>query len=95
MNDLLHNEIRSLVTDASDPKEFNLDSFVDKVNPQLWQLISLATSTVRECYNPMLATESDTAKNTRKVRRFYILCLLMFCINPSGPYPSTHSLPMQ
>ena len=87
MNDLLHNEIRRLVTDASDPKEFSLDSFVDKVNPQLWQLISRATSTVRERYNPMLATESDTTKNTRKVRRFYILCLLMFCINPSCPLP--------
>lgn len=86
MNNLLHNEIGRLVTDASDPKEFNLDSFVDKVNPRLWQLISCATSTVRERYNPMLATESGTAKNTRKVR-FYILCLFMFCINPSCPLP--------
>ena len=87
MNDLLHNEIRGLATEANEPREFNLDSFVDKVNPQLWQLISCATSTVRERYNPLLSIQSETGKNVRKVRRFYILCLLMFCINPSCPSP--------
>ena len=44
---------------------------VDKVNPQLWELISHATSTVRERYNPMLSIELDTGKNVRKARRFY------------------------
>ena len=44
---------------------------VEKVNPQLWELISHATSTVRERYNPMLSIESDTGKNVRNARRFY------------------------
>ena len=86
MNNLLHNEIRRLATEANEPREFDLDSFVDKVDPQLWELTSCATSTVREWYNPMLSIESDTGKNVRKVR-FYILCLLMFSINPSCPSP--------
>ena len=87
MNGLLHNEIKRLATEANEPREFNIDSFVDKVNPQLWQLLSCATSTVRERYNPLLSIESDKGKKVRKVRRFYILCLLMFCINPSCPSP--------
>ena len=87
MNDLLHNEIKRLATEANEPREFNIDSFVDKVNPQLWQLLSCATSTVREWYNPLLSIESDKGEKVRKVRRFYILCLLMFCINPSCPSP--------
>ena len=81
------NKIRRVATGANKPREFDLDSFVDKVNPQLRELISCATSTVHERYNPMLSIESDTGKNVRTVRRFFILCLLMFCINPSCPSP--------
>ena len=68
MNNLLHNEIRRLATEANEPREFDLDSFVDQVDPQLWELISCATSTVRERY-PMLSIESDTGKNVSTYSR--------------------------
>ena len=47
----------------------------------LKKFIQLATHTVRERHNPHLESESATAKHTKLTRQYFILSLLVYCIN--------------
>ena len=90
LNDIIHNEIRSQASiGTDDPLWFNIDQYLEKVNPMLFNFIALITRSVRERRKATLSNEaSDHAK---KVRQYYILCLLLYCTNPKQP-PPLHNL---
>ena len=53
------------------------------------EFIALATRTVRERYDPSLATKEDkTSSHVKKVCQYFILCLLLYCTNPKQVLPA-------
>ena len=86
LNGLLHAEISNHT--HLDPRTFNIDQCLKAVDPLLTEFIVLATRTVREQYRPSLATkEETTASHAKKVRQYFILCLLLYCTNPKQTLP--------
>ena len=85
LNDLLHAETNHHT--HIDPCTLNIDQCLSVLNPVLTEFIALATCTVRERYHPSLATKEDkTSSHVKKVRQYFILCLLLYCTNPqTGP----------
>ena len=91
VNDLLHSEINGLNKDKlnCDPSKFNFDQLISQTNQQLWSFLESATQTVRE--RTTSGGDSESARHKKRVRRFYILCLLMYCINSKKSTP-VHTL---
>ena len=85
INDLLHNELRqpSEMCRISNPLELNINEHLNKINPLLVRFIKLITCTVRERHHPHLQSESATAKQTKHIRQYFIISLLMYSINPN------------
>ena len=55
-------------------------------NSLLAKFIQSITRTVRERHHPKLQPESGTAKHTKSVRQYFILSLLLCCVNPNQPH---------
>ena len=64
-----------------------MNTFFGSINQSLWNWIVTATRTVREIHSATSTSKSQSAIHTKKVRRFYIYCLLLYCTNPSCRTP--------
>ena len=67
------------------PLSFSLDTQLKHINPLLLDFITSITATIRERKHSTLGRETDTSKHLKKVRIYYVLCLLQFCTNPAQP----------
>ena len=90
VNDLLHEEIDKLAISKKqntnpDTLLLSIDTYMQSVNPLLKEFINFITSTVRERQHSSVTCESDKSKQVKKVRRYFILCQLLYCTNPMQP----------
>ena len=84
INDLLLEEIKKLSQNQQQPKELNIDWYISKCDPMLWNFLTRITQSLREFSG---CKQSPMYRHTKKVRRFFIYCLLMYCIQPSSKSP--------
>ena len=86
INDLIQEEIKKQSAARKNPISLlNLDTQLQHTNPLLLDFLNSITATVRERKHSTLQKESDISKHSKKVRIYYIICLLQFCTNPSQP----------
>ena len=80
VNDLLLQEVRKCKDRANvDLTTFNLDNSIQEVDCLLWEFICLCTRSYRE---KTCRPHSDNV-HTKKVRNYYIICMMMFATNSS------------
>ena len=84
INKLLLVEIKNLSQNYQQPKQLEIDWSISKCNPILWEFLTTAMQSVRELSG---CKQSATYRHTKKVRRFFIYCLLMYCIQPTFKSP--------
>lgn len=82
VNNLLHNELRTETENRSDPAALNIDHAMSNTNPVLVNFIQCITRTARARHNSQLGTDSQTAQHTKRIRQYFIISLLKYCINP-------------
>ena len=84
INDLIHKEIEKVSDQklSDDPSLFNIERTISSINQELWRFLQVATSTVRHRTTKKFAND-----HKRRIRQFYILCLLMYCTNSKKPTP--------
>ena len=88
VNDLIHEENEKQSAARNDPScpyslSFCIDTRLQQTNLQLLIFLNLITATVREQKHLTSGKDSDTSKHVKRVRIYYILCLLQFSTNPS------------
>ena len=79
LNSCIQDDIKSLKKQTTDLTTFNLMDSIRNVNPLLWEFISLCTRSVRECTRKETKDESFA----KTVRRFFIICMILFATNQS------------
>ena len=86
INTHIHQQIRKyLAADVSIPFEFdqlNIDQLVAEIDPKLWEFVCMITKPMSACKGYTYSSgEKNSLLNTRvkKVRRFFCLCVLLFC----------------
>lgn len=84
LNELLLNEIKILSEFQQQPKQLDIDWCISKCDPMIWDFLVRTTQSGRELSG---SQQSPTYKHTKKVRRFFIYCLLMYCIQLSYKSP--------
>ena len=68
--------------------EFNIDQQIGEIDPKLWEAICLLTRSASERKGVSKVTDPTSASfHTKKVRRFAIFCITMFCINEKYTIP--------
>ena len=75
---------------GNDSTLLNIDTFVQNVNPLLYQFIVTATKSVRQRQSVAPSICSDRMsvnKHIKKMRQYFILCQLLYCTNPKHPIP--------
>ena len=93
VNDLLHDEINKESTSLDMGKDstlLNIDTFLQNVNPLLYQFIVAATKSVhqRQSVAPSICSDRMSVnKHIKKMRQYFILCQLLYCTNPKHPIP--------
>ena len=77
VNDIIHKEIKKQTSDSwlVDPTFFSINDYTQNADPLLVQFLLDATRTIRERQH---CSKNEHAK---KVRIFFIMCLLQFCTN--------------
>jgi len=78
LSDVLTNENKRLSKKENCQLVFNVDNDLEEINPNLVRFIQ---SMVEE------DSGSEVTKHTRKVRIYFIICLLLYCKNPKLPPP--------
>ena len=63
---------------------FNLDKEIEKIDPDLWQAIIALTKSSGEKIGVKLTEQFSL---TKRIRRFFIFCTMMFCINENYTIP--------
>ena len=91
LNDLnarVHHLITKLLSQDSaspfDLMSFDVDTFIDSVDPKLWEAICQLTMTITERRRKLKSTASQSVK---KLRRLFILCMIMFHTNSRCSMP--------
>ena len=84
INNLLLEEIKKVSQNQQQPKEIDIDWYISKCDPMLWNFLTRITQSLREFSG---CKQSPVYQQTKKVRRFFIYCLLMYCIQPSSKSP--------
>ena len=79
VNDVIHNEIRRLKEKITDLTTFSLADSIQAINPLLWDFVCLCTRSVRE----RSGRANSDYTHVKNVRRFFIICLMLFATNPS------------
>ena len=79
LNDIIHQEISKLRDHTTDLTSFNLEESIKNTNPVLWEFVCLCRRSIRERLG---RTNSDDAY-IKKVRKYFIICTMMFATNPS------------
>ena len=75
------------------PSQFNIEQIIQDTNLLLWKFLVSATRTVRERHSSVMSCDSGTTTHKKRIRRFYILCQLMYCANSRKPTPLHTLLP--
>ena len=63
----------------------NIQDEVKKFDPQLWEAVCILTTSAWEKQHPL--RPSELALHTKMIRRFFILCAIMHCINEDFTIP--------
>ena len=84
LNSLVHQQIRKfLVADAREPYRFDkleIDRLISEMDPTLWSAISSLTRSISERKGTSRVSDTKTPiHHTKKVRRLFCLCALMYC----------------
>ena len=93
VNDLLHDEINKCSTSLETGEDsilLHIDTFLQNVNPLLYQFIVTATKSIRQHQSvaPSICKDSMSVnKHVKKMRHYFILCQLLYCTNPKHPIP--------
>ena len=93
LNQRVHGNIQTLLSRKHvSPFEhdmLNIDKFIEEADPQLWNTICLLTRSVSERRGTSKATldETSIAFQTKKTRRFFLLCALLFCTDDCCSLP--------
>ena len=86
VNDLIHAEITKQSNDQiyvqNDQHELNIDKKISMVDPQLWTFLESVTRTIQERNS---SSKEERNAHTKNLRRFYLLCILMYCTNSQKP----------
>jgi len=64
--------------------DFNIDEQIEQINPKLWEAIHLLTRSMSERKG---VKTSSLSKHTKKIRRYFIFCAMMFCMNEDYSMP--------
>jgi hypothetical protein len=76
MNNKFQLATKFLTQEEYDYRTIQIDQLIQSVDPQLWKLITMITVPKRATKNPQ-----TLSAHTKKIRRFYCLCTLLFCTN--------------
>ncbi len=76
--------LRQYKKDKFELSTLTIDEQIDKIDPMLWEAIQILTRSTSEKFG---VTTSSLSKHTKKVRRFFIFCAMMFCINDDYTIP--------
>ena len=79
INDMVVDEIKKQKESSKDLTAFQIMDSIQKTNPLLWDFICSCTSSVRERSG---RTNKDET-HTKTVRRFSLICMLLFTTNPT------------
>lgn len=67
-----------------EPKDVDIDAFIKSCDPLLWDFINTITESNREAEGREYC---EIYEDTKKIRRFFIICVLMYTIQPSIKSP--------
>ena len=85
LNHKLHNLASTLIeNDKREPFDYqtlDIDKQMEMVDPALTQHILTLTKSYNEKRQQYTADDHSLSAHTKKVRRFYCLCVLLFCTN--------------
>ena len=85
MNCLLHQEIARITKwPENDPTVVDI---IQSIDPLLWDFITEATRTVRECRGVHSAATSSWRTHSKPIQQLFCLSVKMFCINPRCNFP--------
>lgn len=82
VNDLLHAEMaKASLRDVKELVGLNIDEEVNNMDPLLWLFLESATRTVKQ----RQSTTSEENCHIKRLRRYFIFCLLSYCSNTQRP----------
>lgn len=84
INEKVLTEIKKLSENYKEPKDLDIAAFITNCDPLLWDFVCTITESARESAG---CKQSESYIHTKKTRRFFILCLLMYTIQPSFRSP--------
>ena len=91
LNDRLHELADDLMQeDANSPfdiSELRIDECIEKFHPSVWEMAVMLTRTKKERKSSKFNPDPAHLTLTRKIRCFYILCLIMFTMNSRCSMP--------
>ena len=83
LNDRVHNEVRRLLAaNVHTPMkhdQLDVERFIQEADPQLWQAVCLLTRSVSDRKSLKTDGTNSLANRTKRLRRFFLLCVLLFC----------------
>ena len=78
MHTYISDLIKKDALSVHDITTIDIDQCIESIDPELWEAVCLITKPIKE----------ETKPNpTRRIRRFYCLCALLFCTNSSCSFP--------
>ena len=78
INGKIHEQIKKN-EDLTDLTSFSLEDSINNIDPLLWEFVCLCTRSVRESTG---RTHGDDYEYIKNVRRYFIICMIMFTTNP-------------
>ena len=85
LNVKVQDQCRSfLAKDAEFVTDYNktdIDKLIDQINPEIWKAICMLTRSVlgRRGTSKSLTNPASSTNHIKKVRRFFLLCAMMYC----------------
>ena len=79
INERIHRQIDSKKL-AIDPETLEIDRLVQAVDPVVWDTICILTQSTTERHKKP-SSQSESSKTIKKIRRLFLLCQIMFCID--------------
>ena len=89
LNVKVQDQCRSfLAKDVSDYNKTDIDKLIDQINPEIWKAICMLTRSVSERRGTSKSlTNPASSTNHIKVRRFFLLCAMMYCTDDRRSLP--------
>ena len=76
LNNKIHQEVQKMSEKSPDLTRIDIDLLSREVDPLLWEFIALVTRPLRERMGKM-----ESHPHVKKVRRYFILCQMLYCTN--------------